>query len=84
MSATGKYIVVFKNTASDEAINEQAEKVGLNGGKVDKKFSSSLLKGFSAEIPATYLLTLQSSLTTGESQIDYIEPDSVVTTQTTT
>ncbi|KAH9176416.1 hypothetical protein EDB89DRAFT_1941317 [Lactarius sanguifluus] len=72
MSATGKYIVVFKKSASDEAIDQQAEQVNENGGTVEKRFNSSILKGFTAEIPATYLLTLQSCLTAADSQIDYI------------
>ncbi|KAH9018390.1 serine proteinase inhibitor IA-1 [Lactarius pseudohatsudake] len=75
-----KYIVVFKKSASDEVINEQAKQVGLNGGTVTEKFSSSLLKGFSAEIPDTYFLTLQRGLTAANSQIDYIEPHPDVVT----
>jgi hypothetical protein len=39
-----EYIVVFKKTASQEAIDEQAEQVGLNGGKVEKKFTSPIMK----------------------------------------
>ncbi|KAI9463557.1 hypothetical protein BJY52DRAFT_1184578 [Lactarius psammicola] len=70
---SGKYIVVFKKSASQEVIDEQAEQVSANGGKVDKKFSSSILRGFSAEITNTYLLTLQSSLSGADSQIDYID-----------
>ncbi|KAI9442124.1 protease propeptide/inhibitor [Lactarius indigo] len=79
---SGKYIVVFKKSATQEVIDEQADQVDANGGVVDKKFSSSILKGFSAEIPNTYLLTLQSNLTADDNEIDYIEPDSTVTTQT--
>ncbi|KAH9058213.1 hypothetical protein EDB87DRAFT_942729 [Lactarius vividus] len=83
-----KYIVVFKKSASDEVINDQAMLVGLNGGTVDKMFSSPLLKGFSAEIPETYLLTLQRGIerclqggfTASDNQIDYIEPDPEVVT----
>ncbi|KAH9040673.1 serine proteinase inhibitor IA-1 [Lactarius pseudohatsudake] len=82
-SEIGKFIVVFKKSASDEAINDQAEKVGLNGGTVERKFSSTLLRGFSAKITNTYLMTLQQGLTQADSQIDYIEPDSTVTTQMT-
>jgi len=81
MSATGNYIVVFKKTAPQEAIDEQAEQVNVNGGQVEQKFNSPILKGFSAKISDTYLLTLQSSLSGGDSQIAYIEPDSTVTTQ---
>ncbi|KAI9429796.1 protease propeptide/inhibitor [Lactarius indigo] len=69
---SGKYIVVFKKSATQEVIDEQANQVGANGGVVDKKFSSPLLRGFSAEIPNTYLLTLQSNLTADDNEIDYI------------
>ncbi|KAH9083433.1 serine proteinase inhibitor IA-1 [Lactarius deliciosus] len=79
--STGKFIVVFKKSASDEVINDQADAVSANGGKVGNRFTSTILRGFSADIPATYLLTLQNSLTAADSQIDYIEPDSIVTTQ---
>ncbi|KAH9002011.1 serine proteinase inhibitor IA-1 [Lactarius hatsudake] len=79
--STGKFIVVFKKSASDEVINEHVEAVNANGGTVGKRFTSSILRGFSADIPANYLLTLESGLTAADSQIDYIEPDSIVTTQ---
>ncbi|KAF8274436.1 serine proteinase inhibitor IA-1 [Lactarius quietus] len=76
-----KYIVVFKSGASPEVIDEQAKRVDDNGGNVERRFNSVVMKGFTAEIPDTYLVTLQSSLTGGDNEIAYIEPDSVVTTQ---
>lgn len=88
---SAEYIVVFKKTASQEAIDEQAEQVDVNGGKVERKFSSSIMRvrclcsheimlgslilhyqGFSAEIPDTYLVTLQSNLSGDDNQIAYI------------
>ncbi|KAI0305697.1 hypothetical protein B0F90DRAFT_1700154 [Multifurca ochricompacta] len=78
---SGTYIVVFKKTASQDAIDNQASQVNENGGFVKNKFDSIILKGFSAEIPDTYLLTLQSNLSQDDNQIDYIEADSQVTTQ---
>lgn len=41
---SSEYLVVFKKTASQEAVDEQAEEVGNNGGKVEKRFSSSLMR----------------------------------------
>lgn len=76
-----KYIVVFKKSASREAIDEQAKQITSNGGKVGETIDSTFMKSFSAEIPEAYLMALQSNLTRGDSEIDYIEPDSVVTTQ---
>ncbi|KAI0254102.1 hypothetical protein BJV78DRAFT_1280494 [Lactifluus subvellereus] len=78
---SGRYIVVFKNTASQEVIDTQAEAVNENGGSVKNRFNSIVMRGFAAEIPDTYLLTLQSNLGQDDSQIAYIEPDQVVTTQ---
>ncbi|KAH9978644.1 hypothetical protein BGW80DRAFT_1280186 [Lactifluus volemus] len=69
---SGKYIVVFKNTASPEVIEKQANEVNENGGVVTNKFSSNIMKGFTAEIPDTYLLTLQSGLQQGDNEISYI------------
>jgi len=77
----GKYIVVFKNTASKEAIDKQAKQIHENGGTVGQEFNSVIMKGFSAQITDTYLLAMQSNLSAADNEIDYIEPDSVVTTQ---
>ncbi|OCH95079.1 protease propeptide/inhibitor [Obba rivulosa] len=74
---SGRYIVVFKDSVTQDKIDQYANDVHSNGGQVSRKFTS-LLKGFSAEIPETYLTQLKSF---GEGDIDYIEPDSVVTTQ---
>ncbi|KAI1794192.1 protease propeptide/inhibitor [Ganoderma leucocontextum] len=74
---SGKYIVVFKDHVSQPEIDKYAEDVAANGGQIGQRYDT-VLKGFSASIPDTYLQQLQSF--TG-SVIDYIEPDSVVTTQ---
>jgi hypothetical protein len=62
------YIVVFKNTASQEVIDSQANEVTANGGVVKERFS----QGFSAEIPRVYLDTLYSSLQQDGNEILYI------------
>ncbi|EMD37810.1 hypothetical protein CERSUDRAFT_105702 [Gelatoporia subvermispora B] len=74
---SGRYIVVFKDGVTQDKIDKYATEVDASGGQVSRKFSS-LLKGFSAEIPESYLTQLKS-LEGGD--IDYIEPDSIVTTQ---
>jgi hypothetical protein len=38
------YIVVFKNTASQEVIDNRANEVSENGGSVTNRFSSAILK----------------------------------------
>ncbi|KAF8482920.1 protease propeptide/inhibitor [Russula ochroleuca] len=66
-----RYIVVFKKTASQEAIDKQADEVNRNGGSVKNRYSVGL-KGFSAVIPENILLQLQNSLQSSDNQIDYI------------
>ncbi|GJE94489.1 hypothetical protein PsYK624_106590 [Phanerochaete sordida] len=76
---SGKYIVVFKKTATPDQINKYADDVNANGGQVkDRWDTGSLLKGFSATIPDQFLTQLQSL---AGDVIDYIEPDSTVTIQ---
>ncbi|GLB37106.1 putative proteinase A inhibitor 1 [Lyophyllum shimeji] len=69
-----KYIVVFKEHATQDQIDEYANKVNTSGGSVTNRYDN-VLKGFAAAIPDTFLQSLQ-----GEDIIDYIEPDGVVTT----
>ncbi|KAF8893362.1 protease propeptide/inhibitor [Infundibulicybe gibba] len=88
-----KYIVVFKQHVSADQIDKFADDVNNNGGEVGHRYGSVLnvihhfsplilgvtaQQGFSASIPDEYLSSLQSLV--GD-DIDYIEPDSVVTTQ---
>jgi hypothetical protein len=72
---SGKYIVVFKDAATDQQIQNYVNSITLEGGQVGHRYDS-VLKGFSATIPDSLLSNLQ-----GDSIIDYIEPDGVVTTQ---
>ncbi|KZT72196.1 hypothetical protein DAEQUDRAFT_763305 [Daedalea quercina L-15889] len=73
--AVAEYIVVFKEHATQEQVDRYAQDVSANGGHIEQRFGS-LLNGFSATIPESYLTQLQ-----GENLIDYIEPDQIVTTQ---
>ncbi|TBU33748.1 hypothetical protein BD311DRAFT_747876 [Dichomitus squalens] len=74
---SGRYIVVFKDSVSLDDVKKYADEVNANGGEVGNHFDT-LLKGFSATIPESYLQQLQSYQ---GSVIDYIEPDSTVTIQ---
>lgn len=51
------FIVVFKKTASQETIDEQASAINRNGGSVGNKFNSAILKVRNAvlEIRTYYL-----------------------------
>lgn len=71
----GKYIVVFKGTATKEQIDNYANEVNNNGGKVTHRYDA-ILEGFSAIIPDHFLSSLQAL-----DIIDYIEPDGIATTQ---
>ncbi|THH27850.1 hypothetical protein EUX98_g6342 [Antrodiella citrinella] len=75
---SGKYIIMFKDSATPEQIQKYAQDVSSNGGAVHQVYDASI-KGFSASIPDAYFQQLQSSLT--DSPIAVIEPDGVVTTQ---
>ncbi|PCH43851.1 protease propeptide/inhibitor [Wolfiporia cocos MD-104 SS10] len=74
---SGKYIVVFKDHVTASQIDEYVNSVNANGGSVGRRFDS-LLNGFSATIPDSYLTQLQSLQ--GD-VIDYIEPDQEVRIQ---
>jgi predicted enzyme related to lactoylglutathione lyase len=75
MSTIGKYIVVFKESASVDDIKRYMDRVNAEGGSVTNVYDT-VLKGFAATIPDSFLQNLQ-----GDDLIDYIEPDGVVTTQ---
>ncbi|KAL1682702.1 hypothetical protein EV122DRAFT_259108 [Schizophyllum commune] len=72
-----KYIVVFKQGVTKDQIQKHAEQVNQNGGEVLNVYDS-ILNGFSAKITPEHLQSLNSFV--GD-DIDYIEPDGVVTTQ---
>ncbi|KAK7045591.1 hypothetical protein VNI00_007423 [Paramarasmius palmivorus] len=74
--STGKYIVVFKEGVTKDQISKYVNEVNSNGGKVHHEYGT--LNGFSATIPEAQLQSFQSLQ--GD-VIEYIEPDSTVTTQ---
>jgi len=77
---SGKYIVVFKPTASEEKINEFKAVVRDEGGEVGQTYD--LMKGFSATLAEATVTKFTNSLQEDpDSPLDFIEPDSTVTTQ---
>ncbi|KAF8963402.1 hypothetical protein BDZ97DRAFT_1919835 [Flammula alnicola] len=79
---SGKYIVVFKDGVTSEQITKYADEVKATGGEIKQRYDEDggILNGFSATITDSFLQSLQSLALQG-GVIDYIEPDSVVTTQ---
>jgi len=75
MSSHPSFIVVFKDGVTDEQIKQRIDDVKSNGGAVTHQYST-VLKGFTANIPESYFGNLQR-----DDIIKYIEPNSVVTTQ---
>jgi len=79
MSGEKKYIVVFKDSATEDDIERYADGVEHDGGGEIIHRYDTILKGFAATMSETHLNTLQSNLQS--SPIDYIEEDGVVTIQ---
>ncbi|KAJ6593896.1 hypothetical protein B0H19DRAFT_1246631 [Mycena capillaripes] len=93
---SGKYIVVFKSTATQEDIDKYIDTVksdgklyssgnirdGLSssGGQVGHKYDT-VMKGFSATLSESAFNKLTSFQAQEDSVIDFIEPDGEVTTQ---
>ncbi|KAF5355037.1 hypothetical protein D9756_005264 [Leucocoprinus leucothites] len=70
-----RYIVVFKETASEGQIEQYIDRLIAEGGKIHANYDA-LFKGFSAFVPDSLVqLFAQDDL------IDYIEADGVVTIQ---
>ncbi|KAJ7045513.1 hypothetical protein C8F04DRAFT_1065063 [Mycena alexandri] len=77
---SGKYIVVFKSTASKEKIDEFIATVKSEGGQVGHQYDT-VMKGFSATLSEKTLTKFNSLQAEADSPIDFIEPDGEVTTQ---
>ncbi|TIA72901.1 hypothetical protein E3P91_01753 [Wallemia ichthyophaga] len=72
-----RYIVMFKETATDDEIHKYASQVESTGGKVTHPYTSNgIMKTFTGHIPQNLVSTLE-----GESPVEFVEKDSVVTTQ---
>ncbi|KAI0363334.1 hypothetical protein BV20DRAFT_150320 [Pilatotrama ljubarskyi] len=74
---SGKYIVVFKDHVSPSEVEKYANEVNANGGNVEQRYDN-VLKGFSATIPESFLMRLQSFQ---GSVIDYIGESSLSPSQ---
>ncbi|KAF8157022.1 protease propeptide/inhibitor [Crassisporium funariophilum] len=72
---SNRYIVVFKNGVTKEQIDQYVNNVNKNGGEVGHRWDS-ILNGFSATLPESFLMSLQN-----DELIEYIEPDGIMTTQ---
>jgi len=70
------YIVVFKDSATDDQIQRYVNDLQNNGGEVTQEFG--VMKGFTARIPDSYIQSFQADF---EGIIDSVEQDSVVTVQ---
>ncbi|KAG8911948.1 hypothetical protein FRC00_005518 [Tulasnella sp. 408] len=64
--STNSYIVVFKDHATPEQINQYAGRVSSEGGEVGHRYDS-VFKGFSAKLPDSLLQNFQ-----GDDIIQYI------------
>ncbi|KAF9126536.1 hypothetical protein BGW39_006556 [Mortierella sp. 14UC] len=71
---TKSYIVVFKDTAVLQVMENVEKEILAFGGKIGQRYSAAL-KGFSAWIPGPIVAALSTN-----PFIDYIEEDSEVTT----
>jgi len=79
MPEAKKYIVIFKDSATDQEIQQYVDGVQKDrAGQVVHRYDS-IMKGFAASISPSYLTFMQSNIQDGP--IDYIEEDGVVTTQ---
>ncbi|KAG8896468.1 hypothetical protein FRC01_011792 [Tulasnella sp. 417] len=67
------FIVVFKDTATQEQIDNYVQHVNTGGGEVTNRYDA-VLKGFAAKLTPNLLSNFQ-----GDDIIDYIEPDQIVT-----
>ncbi|TRM69801.1 hypothetical protein BD626DRAFT_563519 [Schizophyllum amplum] len=71
-----KCVVVFKEGTTEAEIKQHADEIEAQGGYVTEMYDY-LLKGFSAFVPESYLMHLQS-LTGSGGVVDYIERDTTV------
>ncbi|KAG0364536.1 hypothetical protein BC939DRAFT_524876 [Gamsiella multidivaricata] len=73
VNGVNKVMVIFKSGTSAEDIKAAEDDVLSQGGKITQRYTTALL-GFAAELPDNTLQAL-----TVHPQLDYIEPDGIVT-----
>ncbi|RDB16743.1 Serine proteinase inhibitor IA-1 [Hypsizygus marmoreus] len=76
-----KSIIIFKDTATEDEIQDLMEQVKEQGGHITNTYDI-LFKGFAAVLSGAHLNQLQSLARSRDSTIDYIESDGTVTTFT--
>ncbi|KAF5316221.1 hypothetical protein D9619_006640 [Psilocybe cf. subviscida] len=81
-ATTDKYIVVFKKEVNSDEITKYVDEIKENKGIIGQRFDQDgdIIHGFSAVIPEAFFNS-PSFKSLQANKIDYIEPDSVVTTQ---
>ena len=73
----GQYIVVLKSSSGGAATDNAKERVRSRGGRVQREYGR-VLKGFSAKLDAKALADIRK-----DPAVDYVEPDRVITLDTT-
>ncbi|TIB74045.1 hypothetical protein E3Q22_00877 [Wallemia mellicola] len=69
-----RYIVVFKDSASDAEIKNYAQEVESGGGKIVHHYNpDGIMKSFAGHIPQNVYTSLSAQ--SGQSPIDFIEKD---------
>ncbi|KAG8949102.1 hypothetical protein FRC04_009048 [Tulasnella sp. 424] len=73
MSSSNGFIVVFKDNATQDQIEQYAEQVNKGGGEVTARYDA-VFKGFAAKLTDNQLQSFK-----GNDIVKYIEPDQTIT-----
>jgi len=76
MSSSAKFIVTFKDSATPEQVDQFIRQAKDQGSQISTEYNNAIMKGFAGTLSPAQLQSFQ-----GDDIIDYIEPDSVITTQ---
>ncbi|KIK67440.1 hypothetical protein GYMLUDRAFT_257319 [Collybiopsis luxurians FD-317 M1] len=74
------FIITFKQGVTKEKIQEFKNEVTSGGGDINRDFDG-LVTGFAAKIQPQTLQAFKDNASLDDSPIEFIEPDSEVTTQ---
>ncbi|KAJ7072331.1 hypothetical protein C8F01DRAFT_1361715 [Mycena amicta] len=72
---SGRYIILFKDTATDEQIEEYKRKASAGGGEVTQSYD--IIKGFAATLKPETFAEFTNFQAEPNSIIDAIEPDGI-------
>ncbi|KAI9222206.1 hypothetical protein BC828DRAFT_379035 [Blastocladiella britannica] len=67
------FIVVFKKGTAQDVVDVAAAQLEANGGEIENRYDGTVLLGFSAVVPETYMSTFET-----HPHIDYVEADKLV------